>query len=486
MGGLVSRSYIQSSRYRGDVERLITLGTPHRGSPNAYRPWQGGEVAFDPMVNAVLNVYLWYLRNLHPFQTELNRLKTIRTQIPGLRDLLPTDNYLIDQASGTLKNEDDQRERNLWVDILNAPEGLNTLFGRVPVTVISSRGFYTLQKIVVGAAPFPPANPPVFPDGTPVDDHRDGDGDGTVPLASAQLGDGRAKKLEPVAVAHADMPDRTPVLDQVFAELSQALPLGVAPPTPQPRLVILTASPVQLSVEMPAPAGPAEVLGAGRARRPRRTRRQARDYGHAGKHLNILVVPQPATGAYNVRLHGTATGSFALGAMIFDESGGVILGAGAEGGGTALATTEIVTVEGRIATDTDLYYTIEVTSMAAAPAVRFDVAATARDVVARMGAAVQAPPPDVLGGAPVPPPADLNAVLGAAGTPDMVRERVDAALARGDQKAVESVVAMLADPGQRPAMADLLNRLAERMLSSRDAALANALAEQLKQIVEQG
>ena len=35
MGGLVARAYIESSRYRGDVEALFTFGSPHLGTPPA-------------------------------------------------------------------------------------------------------------------------------------------------------------------------------------------------------------------------------------------------------------------------------------------------------------------------------------------------------------------------------------------------------------------------------------------------------------------
>src|SRR5215212_5203280 len=99
MGGLVARSYIQGSAYRSDVERLITLGTPHRGAADAYYPWEGGAMNWDPVANAVFGVYLWYLAHAHPFQSRLNQLHTIRTQAPGVRDLLPLYDYVQNQAT---------------------------------------------------------------------------------------------------------------------------------------------------------------------------------------------------------------------------------------------------------------------------------------------------------------------------------------------------------------------------------------------------
>ncbi len=44
MGGLVSRAYIQGSQYMDNVRRLITLGTPHLGAPEAYLAAEGLEI----------------------------------------------------------------------------------------------------------------------------------------------------------------------------------------------------------------------------------------------------------------------------------------------------------------------------------------------------------------------------------------------------------------------------------------------------------
>jgi pimeloyl-ACP methyl ester carboxylesterase len=42
-GGLVARAYVQSGGYAGDVRKLITLGTPHRGFAFDYKTWEHGE-----------------------------------------------------------------------------------------------------------------------------------------------------------------------------------------------------------------------------------------------------------------------------------------------------------------------------------------------------------------------------------------------------------------------------------------------------------
>jgi pimeloyl-ACP methyl ester carboxylesterase len=183
MGGLVSRSYIQSVGYRGDVEQLVTLGTPHRGAPEAYYPWGGGELRWDSTAATVLNVYLWYLARIHPFQTGLDTLQTIRTQAPGIRDLLPIDAYLIRQGPPpTPIPEDQMHQRNLWGDVALTPSGLSTLLARSPLSTISGTGFTTVQALVVQPPPPPVDNPPRWVDGEPVSEQTTSAGDHTVLL----------------------------------------------------------------------------------------------------------------------------------------------------------------------------------------------------------------------------------------------------------------------------------------------------------------
>src|SRR3989339_1524368 len=43
MGGLVTRSYIQSSGYNKDIRRFAIVGTPSSGSDNVYYIWEGGD-----------------------------------------------------------------------------------------------------------------------------------------------------------------------------------------------------------------------------------------------------------------------------------------------------------------------------------------------------------------------------------------------------------------------------------------------------------
>jgi pimeloyl-ACP methyl ester carboxylesterase len=478
MGGLVSRSYIQSDAYaaRNDVERLITLGTPHRGAPEAYYPWEGGELRWDPTVNTVLNVYLWYLEHIHPFQSALDTLRTIRTQVPGIRDLLSVDNYLTSQGPPPApKPEDLMSQRNLWGDIALSPAGLSTLLGRAPLSTITGTGFVTVQNLVVQAAPAPTANPPRYVDGAPVDQQTTGSGDGTVLLASAQVADARVHNLPPVLVAHDQLPDHAVGL--ILSELGIPAPAAAAAAAPaQPRLVIMTASPVELTVELPA-AQPA-VLGVEATPALRQRRVRGRNYGHKGKQLNMVVIAQPAIGTYNIRVRGTAAGSFALGALVVGVQAPAVLSADADAAAQP-APTPISTTNGQVQAQTELHYQIEYRSSAVQPAVHFDAAATARNALARLSDAAQAQPA-VLGIDESAP--QIEGVLSAADAPDDLRATVSAALVGGDARAIDELIALLGRAN--PATTQLLAQITQQVVGVTNQDLALGLLEQLRQVAE--
>jgi pimeloyl-ACP methyl ester carboxylesterase len=423
MGGLVARSYIQSSAYRNDVDRLITLGTPHRGSAEAYTAWAGAEPHADETLRTIFAVYLWYLRHAHPLQTELDPVKTIHTQVPGVRDLLPIDDYLLAGNPPQLKPVTSMVSRNLWGEMVNQPASVATLTKRVPVTTITGVGFNTLSTILVG--PPPTDHPLRYADGVPLTRQYDSQGDGTVLQRMAIVP--QANNLPSIPVRHGALPDSPQALALVFSEVGVAPPVlgavpAAAPPSPTPRLVIMTASPITVEVEVPSgpPLPPAGVLGASVTRAARRRRRiRGRNYGHAGKALNLVVIDHPTAGDYRLVLHGTDSGHFAVGAMLIGAGEPPILGG--EGAAGATAPT-ITTIESEIARDADLFYTCTLPTTVDAPQLRFDVQSTMRAAMAQLGAALS----------------ERGGVLGAAPIDD---DRLRNVLS-GDSMAIESLMAL--------------------------------------------
>lgn len=89
MGGLIARDYAQKYN-NSKINRIIMIGTPNEGSVDAYSIWEGaglwnniwwGKLAIESTVHL----------NAIPGET---KVATLRKQIPSIRDLLPTFNYL--------------------------------------------------------------------------------------------------------------------------------------------------------------------------------------------------------------------------------------------------------------------------------------------------------------------------------------------------------------------------------------------------------
>lgn len=61
MGGLLSRRYLQSADYRNDIHKLITLNTPHAGSPFANWIFDNSDLEGVSIGRGLLNLHLWFI-----------------------------------------------------------------------------------------------------------------------------------------------------------------------------------------------------------------------------------------------------------------------------------------------------------------------------------------------------------------------------------------------------------------------------------------
>jgi len=140
MGGLLVRAYIQSKGYRGDIDKLAMVGTPHLGSSNPYYIWEGGDPkTVDDIVDgkwggSVLNIYTNTLQELWEDTYEDTYGKKgwstknhdeirafVRDKVKSLLELMSTESFLTDQSSewgvGTSGNV------NTWLKDLNTGSG---------------------------------------------------------------------------------------------------------------------------------------------------------------------------------------------------------------------------------------------------------------------------------------------------------------------------------------------------------------------------
>lgn len=191
MGGLVSRQYIEGDNYNDDVDQLITLGTPHRGSPDSYLTWEGGEfgINFDDKLYRTF----FKLIAIHQGYSELH--KFVKEKVPTVGQLLPDYAYLYDVVHQNELSYPSGYPSNLFLENLNLPinlEKLQKVRERINIVgKIEEEG--TINKIrVLGAGSIIEGGqwehgiPEGFGNEATDQGLEKGDGDGTVPLSSAQ------------------------------------------------------------------------------------------------------------------------------------------------------------------------------------------------------------------------------------------------------------------------------------------------------------
>ena len=91
MGGLVGRACVQNNDDQCYIDRLITVGTPHKGVLEAYGAWEGGEVWRSGLSKLAFELFLNTKRQMGETKKE-----AIRKIAPSTEEMLPVFPYLKD------------------------------------------------------------------------------------------------------------------------------------------------------------------------------------------------------------------------------------------------------------------------------------------------------------------------------------------------------------------------------------------------------
>ena len=95
------RQYIQQSgQYNNDIDQLIFLGTPHRGSPKSYLQWEAGEND-KSFSNQLINAFFQAEAIRHGYQTVFDYIQN--RPIDSVDELLPIFDYIIDDNTGVMR-----------------------------------------------------------------------------------------------------------------------------------------------------------------------------------------------------------------------------------------------------------------------------------------------------------------------------------------------------------------------------------------------
>ncbi|MBI2611397.1 hypothetical protein HYW54_01480 [Candidatus Gottesmanbacteria bacterium] len=173
LGGLVARSYILQNGEDHNVDKLVTMGTPHQGTVLAY-PLLVDKIA----VNTLINFCRTRLGN--PFET---KRQVIQSLSPSIRDILPTFNFI--KWNGQLMEDDLIEGENPWL----RDNQFSLPFYDISVLTISGIEKKTLEYLEVKKPSAMDNLLGNWVDGKPTKKINSDLGDGTVLTSSSQLED---------------------------------------------------------------------------------------------------------------------------------------------------------------------------------------------------------------------------------------------------------------------------------------------------------
>ena len=201
MGGLISRAYIQSEGYQNDIDQIIFLGTPHKGSPKAYLQWEAGE--FPPGFIQFLSQQFFMAEARRNGYTNLFDYIQNRP-ISSVQELLPIFDYLKEENTGILRIYPENYPRNIFLESLNTETGLSKLLNsKVKITnIVGDTGNNTIDKIVVA----PTTEGDIWQHGK-MQSLENGSGDGTVTAYGSTIEDSVENEIW--NVSHGNLPRET-------------------------------------------------------------------------------------------------------------------------------------------------------------------------------------------------------------------------------------------------------------------------------------
>lgn len=206
-GGLVSMAFAHKNP--DEINKVVTLGSPHLGAVDAYPTWEGATMQTDN----------WVYRAALELSTQLAKkssespVDTVHRTMPGLKDLLPTFDYL--KENGVLVQESKMNERNSTLlaydnqageisSLLYANSGIDSPTHRYIKVVDRSWADRLLGRWV---------------DGKPLDKNpyeNINEGDGTVLTMSAK---GSFTLGETIATDHGGLVNSQQGIEKIFDEL---------------------------------------------------------------------------------------------------------------------------------------------------------------------------------------------------------------------------------------------------------------------------
>jgi len=275
LGGLVARAYWQNG-HEENIEKIITLGTPHQGVVQAYEALAGGVISENTNWESVALSILLRLR--YPFH--LSMAEILREETPVLFDLTPLLDFF--KVKSQIVPLSQLSFQNSWLKSLN-----ETIPGFSQLDFLSGNtGINTTEWLLAKPRGIIEEILGTWPDGVPYERVK-GEGDQTVLFKSSYLED---KTPYSFSINHRFLPSQPESVEKILELLDiNATPVISTELFPRNNsLIFLVASPVVLQVITPD--------------------NQTYDSDSEG----FVAIPSPQEGMYRVLLQGIGSGEYHL------------------------------------------------------------------------------------------------------------------------------------------------------------------------------
>jgi len=324
MGGLIAREYIGTLDGGSSVDQLITLGTPHDGSPKSYLIWEGGDFG--------VKLRDFLLEKIFQQEAEENGYQSIfeyirKAPIPSVKELLPVYSYLRDKESDVLRTYPNLYPTNTFLQNLKTATNINRLIPVAFTNVVGKTNDNdTIEKIRVDGASIELLSDPEAivlwghgkPDG--YDDLLGGDrglelgfGDGTVPIDSAKSI--TADETIEIESNHSDLPSAA--AKTAFRILAGSDVVSTVPSLsiPTSLLLFMPFSPIDVQVVSPSGKRVGKNFETGEIF----SEIEGAYYTGYDTPNEFITIPNPEQGEYKILTQGTGAGDYRIEAVSIQE-----------------------------------------------------------------------------------------------------------------------------------------------------------------------
>ncbi|HLM83606.1 MAG TPA: hypothetical protein VK254_00120 [Candidatus Bathyarchaeia archaeon] len=312
MGGLLAREYIESDYYNGDVDQLITVGTPQLGAPKDYVKWEAGAF-FSDIFETAGKYFLNQEAKENGFDSVFHYIRGL--PMDSVRELLPAYDYLYDDNGSSYdlrSGYPTNYPRNEFLENLNNVEKIKTLKNVEFTKIIGKQN--TPSSTISGFNVINAGMGELWEHGYPhgfempwIGDQglRKSDGDGTVSLNSAEASNLVANKTLYFQSGHNNLP--TDAQKDIIEIFTGKKPASEFRKWHIPSLLLIDAhSPIDIQVESPS----GQKIGKNFVTNGIYDEIEGAYYTGFDTNSEFITIPNPEEGKYKIISQGTGKGNY--------------------------------------------------------------------------------------------------------------------------------------------------------------------------------